>query len=290
MTLPIEALARHERVLPMADLSRASRIAEQAAYAAGTHLQASRSRLAAVVVMQKEPADVARAICDEAMGLIRDVVRRQFPDHGFAETHEADSLSAWDSSAHARPTFDPDQPHWVVDALDGRANYLRGYPQYAVSIALMQGDDPAIGVVYDPCRNEFFGAIRGRGAVLNGAAIRCAPPRETLSAFAATVFPKPADGVMAPYIAELGRVLHGFGGVRRSGSLALELAYLAAGRIDAFWAHGIDEQRAAAGMLLLRESGARVETRDDLPLPRSRTLIASTSGMREPLLSMLGGP
>ena len=293
----IDASDPAPRAPSSAELSRASRIAEQAAYAAGTHLQASRSRLTAAAVMQKEPADVARAICDESLALIRDVVQRRFPEHAFDAAEATDFTAGADgvwSNTSGEPSdrevAEPDQPRWVVDPLDGRANYLRGYPQYAVSIALQLGGEPVLGVVYDPSRNEFFGAIRGRGAVLNGTAIRCALPRATLAAFAATVFPKPADGVMAPYIAELGRVLRGFGGVRRSGSLALELAYLAAGRIDAFWAHGITERRTSAGIVLLRECGVQVETRQELPMPASHTLVASTPGMREPLLRMLAGP
>lgn len=282
----------------MTDLHKASRIAEQAAYAAGAHLQASRSRLAAAVVMQQEPAEVARAICDAARALMRDVVWRQFPDHGFGgaetahESYDSPGGTTGASSGGDAGTQAPraDRPRWIVDPLDGCANYLRGHPQYAVSITLVLVGEPVLGVVYDPCRNEFFGAIRGRGAVLNGAAIHCALPRAPLDAFAATVFPKPADGRMAPYIAELGRVLRGFGGVRRSGSMALELAYLAAGRIDAFWAHGIRPWSAAAGIILLRESGALIEARDGLPPLESSALIACTTGMREPLLGMLATP
>jgi myo-inositol-1(or 4)-monophosphatase len=265
----------------MTDLSKASRIAEQAVCAAGAHLQASRSRLAAAVVTHETPVDIVRAICDEVRALVRDVVRRSFPDHGFF------SGAVDEATASAS---DPGLPVWVAQPLDGRANYLRGYPQYAATIALVQHGEPLLGAVYDPCRNEFFGAIRGRGAVLNGAAIRCAAPRPALEAIAATVFPRPAGRNMAPYITEFGRVLRGFGGVRRSGSTALELAYLAAGRLDAFWAHEISAWRAAAGIVLLRESGALIEARDGPSLTAGGSLVASTPGAREPLLSLLAHP
>ncbi len=260
------------------DLSKASRAAEQAAYAAGTHLRASRMRLSEIVITRKAPADVVSAIDQEAQALIREVVMRAFPEHGFIVE---------ESGAEAAVLLTDPRPHWVVNPLDGTANYLRGYPQYAVSIALVEAGEPLVGVIYDPIRNEFFGAIRGHGAVLNGQAIRCAPPHTAIEALAATVFPRPTSPRMPRYMAEFGRVLRGFGGVRRSGSMALELAYLAAGRIDAFWAHDMDAWDAAAGILLLRESGALVQARDGLPLLASGALLGCTPTLYEAFLSLL---
>ena len=264
----------------MTDLKKASRAAEQAAYAVGTHLQASRSRLTEVVVTHQDPAEVAGIIAADAQTLIREVVSRHFPKHG---------VIGGEGTEAAEPV-DTDAPHWIVDPIDGMVNYLRGYPQYAVSLAFIEGGEPQVGVVYDPCRNEFFGAIRGVGAVLNGQAIRCARPRPPFEGLAATVFPRPTSARMPGYIAEFGRVLRGFGGLRRSGSMALELAYLAAGRIDAFWEYDIAADGAAAGIVLLRESGALVESRDGLSLLRSRALIACTPTLHRPFLNLLGTP
>lgn len=262
------------------DLLKAARVAEQAAYAAGTHLQASRSRLSEVVITHKAPGDVVNAIEHEARSLIRGVVLRQFPGHRFVGEPGSDDAGVL---ADGRPV-------WTVDALDEAVNYLRGYPQYAVTIALVERGEPQVGVVYDPSRNEFFGAIRGHGAVLNGAPIRCAKPRATAESLAATVFPKPASAHMPVYMAELGRVLRAFSGVRRSGSMALELAYLAAGRIDAFWAHDIGAWECAAGVVLSREAGALIHARDGLPVLASHTVLACTAGLFEPLLSLLAEP
>jgi myo-inositol-1(or 4)-monophosphatase len=259
----------------MIDLHKASKAAEQAAYAAGTHLLASRSRLAEVMITQKEPGDVASAIDLEAEALIRDVVLKHFPAHSFLG--EESGAVVHDGG-----------PQWVVDPLDGTANYLRGYPQYAVSIALVENGEPVLGVVFDPCRNEFFGAIRGRGAVLNGQRIQCAEPRQTIAAMAATVFPKPTSPRMPQYMGELGRVLNSFGGVRRSGSMALEMAYLAAGRIDAFWEHDMGPWDAAAGIVLLREAGAVAHTRDGRALLDSRSLMASTPPLMADFAALLG--
>jgi myo-inositol-1(or 4)-monophosphatase len=260
------------------DLQKAARAAEQAAYAAGTHLQASRSRLAEIVITQQAPGDVVRAIECEARAMIRDVIAKHFPEHGF---------TGGEADAGAAPAAVDERPRWFVDPLEGRANYQRGYPQYAVSIALVEAGEPQVGVVYDPSRNEFFGAIRGRGAVLNGLPIRCAKGRAPAESLAATVFPRAASPRMPVYMAELGRVLRALGGVRRSGSTALELAYLAAGRIDAFWEHEMAPWEMAAGAVLLRESGALIHARDGRPLLASRSLLACTPTLFEPFLSLL---
>jgi myo-inositol-1(or 4)-monophosphatase len=262
------------------DLLKAARGAEQAAYAAGTHLQASRSRLSETVITHKAPSEVVGTIEREARRLIRDVVKRSFPGHGFVGDEGSDDAGLL---ADGRPV-------WVVDPLDGTANYLRGYPQYAVAIALVEAGEPQVGVIYDPSRNEFFGAIRGRGAVMNGQPIRCANPRAPIESLAATVFPKPASPRMPVYMGELGRVLRAFSGVRRSGSMALELACLAAGRIDAFWEHDRDAWDCAAGTVLLREAGALIHSRDGLPILASRSLLACTPTLFEPFLSLLAEP
>lgn len=260
------------------ELTQASRAAERAAYAAGTHLRASRSRLTEVVLTHQPPRDVVAAINHESRALLRDVLLRAFPQHGFVA--DGDRIDARTLRADARP-------YWIVDPLDGTANYLRGYPQYAVSIALVEAGEAVLGIVYDPVRDEFFGAIRGHGAVLNGQPIRCAPPHTVAEALAATVFPRPSSACMPRYIGEFGRVVAAFGGVRRSGSMALELAYLAAGRIDAFWAHDMGAWDATAGLVLLRECGALVQARDGQPLLGSGALLACTPSLYEPFLSLL---
>ena len=262
----------------MTDLYNASRAAEQAAYAAGAHLQVSRSRLAAVVVTQQSPAEVVAMIAADARALIREVVQRQLPGTGLAG--DADD-------AQREADGEDGRPRWIVEPIDGLANYLRGYPHYAVSIVLVEGGEPQVSVVYDPCRNEFFGAIRGHGAVFNGQPVRCAQPHRPGEALVATVFPSPGSASMPGYVAEFGRVVRGFGGVRRSGSMALEMAYLAAGRIDAFWQHDLGLAQAAAGVALLRESGALAHARDGHPLLECGSLLACTPSLFEPFLSVL---
>lgn len=258
----------------MIDLVRAARVAEQAAYAAGTHLHASRSHLAAGLITRQTPQEITARIERESEALILDVLHRWCPDHGVM------------TRAHGQQ-WREGRPVWIVNPLDGAVNYARGHPQYAVSIALVVDGEVVVGAVYDPFHNEFFGAILGRGAVLNGAPIRCSAPRSLMDALAATVFPAPVSRRMAPFTAEFGRVLRAFGGVRRSRCLSLEMAYLSAGRLDAFWSVDLNRWEAAAGIVLLREAGAVVEARDAEPLLLSESLLACTPGLRGSFLDVL---
>jgi myo-inositol-1(or 4)-monophosphatase len=168
---------------------------------------------------------------------------------------------------------------WVVDPIDGSMNFLRGLPHYSVSLALVQGGEPLVGCVVDPVRGELFSAARGRGAQLNGKALRVGAPQRLIDAVAATVFPKPQAGGLPGYLVQLGRVLGAVAGARRSGSMALDLAYLAAGRLDLFWAQGMGAWDAAAGVLLVREAGGEVFTLDGLPWMASQHIAASVPGL-----------
>jgi len=244
---------------------------------AGTHISSEirrwQSRLAGLAVTHKAPGDVATQIDREAEDWLRAELLRSCPGTRFLGEETGGELGG--------------EPTWIVDPIDGTANYVRGYPQYAVSIALAIEREPVLGVIVDPCRGEVFAAARGRGATLNGAPMHCAQREEPLQAIASTVFPKPRAAFMDDYLAEFGRVIRAFGQVRRSGSMALELAYLAAGRVDAFWERGMGAWDAAAGIVLLRESDAQIWARDGLPLLDSQYLAAATPALREAFTAVL---
>jgi myo-inositol-1(or 4)-monophosphatase len=179
-----------------------------------------------------------------------------------------------------------DAPTWVVDPIDGTANFARGYPQWGVSVALAIAGEPVVGIVCDPLRGETFHAAQGQGAWLSTAAgeqrLHCAPARPALSATVSTVFPKPHAPFIDLYLREFSQVIRSFGQVRRSGSMALELAYVAAGRADAFWEHGMAAWDAAAGKVLLQEAGAVMEAMDGRPLLSSQFLAAgSVTGLAD---------
>ncbi len=184
-----------------------------------------------------------------------------------------------------------DLPTWIVDPIDGTANFARGYPQWSVSVALAVDGAPLLGVIADPNRSEIFYAARGQGAWVKSRhgtqRLTCAAVNEPLKALVSTVFPKPLSPWMTPYLAEFERVVRSFGQVRRSGSMALELAYVAAGRADAFWERGMHSWDAAAGMVLLQESGALLMPLDGLPILSSQFLAAGSPEILPRLIGLL---
>ena len=229
-------------------------------------IQSDRARLASVAIETKALGDVASAIDHEAEAIIRQQLLAALPGSQFLGEETGGSLS--------------DAPTWIVDPIDGSANYLRGYPHYAVCIALAVDGEPVVGVIGDPSRDEIFSAIQGGGAFCNDKRLQCADRSDPYQCTVATVFPKPKAAFMDAYQTELGRVLKSFGQVRRSGSMALDLAYLAAGRVDAFWERGMGAWDAAAGIVLLREAGAQIWAMDGLPLLKSQFLAAATPQSR----------
>jgi myo-inositol-1(or 4)-monophosphatase len=151
-------------------------------------------------------------------------------------------------------------PHhrWIVDPLDGTTNFLHGVPHFSISIALERDGDIVAGVIYDPTRDEMYWAEKGAGAFLNDRRLRVSARRQLGEALIATGFPFRGRPKHPAYIATLARVTEATSGVRRFGSAALDLAYVAAGRYDGFWEFGLSPWDVAAGLLLVREAGGFV--------------------------------
>jgi myo-inositol-1(or 4)-monophosphatase len=242
---------------------------------AGAYVQAQRARLASVAIEHKAPGDVASQIDQETEALLREHLQSLLPGAGFLGEESGGSLQG--------------EAVWVVDPIDGSANYLRGYPHYAVSVALAVQGEPLLGVVHDPCRSESFSAARGEGAWLGNTQLSplAHTARNALQATCATVFPKPQSLFMDEYLAVFARAIRCFAQLRRSGSMALDLAYLAAGRVDAFWERGMGAWDAAAGIVLLREVGAEIWAVDAQPLLQSQYLAACAPGLRDALTACL---
>ena len=173
---------------------------------------------------------------------------KTYPEHRF-ECEES-GLSGNEESEYT----------WVIDPLDGTSNFLRGIPHYAVSIACLHRGKIEHAVVYDPIRREEFIASRGRGAQLNGHRIRVGERKELKESLIGTGTPflGHCDDQIDWYTASLGNVAGRSMGVRRAGSAALDLAYVAAGRLDAFWEMGLNRWDIAAGAVLVREAGGRI--------------------------------
>jgi len=152
---------------------------------------------------------------------------------------------------------------WIIDPLDGTTNYLHSFPVFAVSIGVQVNGRMEHAVVYDPLRQELFTASRGQGAMLEGRRIRVSKRMQLDQALVGTGFPfRQADKEIEPYLNMLGKVVRNTEGVRRPGAAALDLCYVAAGRLDAFWETGLAPWDLAAGSLIIRESGGIVSGLD----------------------------
>jgi len=173
------------------------------------------------------------------------ILKTAYPDHGFLgeETGTQDVDAAY---------------QWVIDPLDGTTNFLYGIPHYAVSIALRHNSHFEQAVVYDPFKDELFTASRGGGAQLNGRKIRVSSARSLEGALLGTGIPFREDQDLDLYLQTLRVLVPGTAGIRRAGSAALDMAYVAAGRLDGFWEFGMRKWDIAAGILLVQEAGGLV--------------------------------
>ena len=147
---------------------------------------------------------------------------------------------------------------WIIDPLDGTTNFLHGFPQYSISIALVHKGQLDQAVIYDPNRNDLFVASRGKGAYLNDRRLRVSKRLKLAEALIGTGFPYRDFSHLDTYMAMLRDMLQKTSGVRRPGSAALDLAYVAAGHLDGFWEIGLSKWDIAAGCLLIKEAGGLV--------------------------------
>ena len=180
-----------------------------------------------------------------------DVIRKHYPDHAIL-AEESGAQGGKDAGTV-----------WIIDPLDGTTNYLHGFPVFAVSIGVQVNDRMEHAVVYDPLRQELFTATRGDGAQLDDHKIRVSGQKELQRALVGTGFPyRQAESELDPYLGMLGKVVRNTSGVRRPGAAALDLCYVAAGRLDAFWETGLAPWDMAAGALIIREAGGIVSALD----------------------------
>lgn len=226
----------------MPQLADFTTVCEQAARAAGEVLLDWAGR---VEVREKGPADLVTEADLAAQEAIRQAVLGAFPSHGFLGEENASIPSGHDGY------------RWIVDPLDGTTNYVHGIPCYATSIALEQHGRLLIGAVYDPVGREFFSAALGQGATLNGRALRVSQVRELAHAVVAMSLPPRVDR-HSPALVDAIEVTLKAQSMRRTGSSALNLCYVAAGRFDAYWSTTVKAWDVAAGLLIAREAGATV--------------------------------
>jgi len=195
----------------------------------------------------KVQGDIVSAADAEAENVIAATLRAAFPH---------DAILGEESGERAGVAGNGRQ--WIVDPLDGTLNFVHGYPYYAISIALLDGARITHAVVLDPVHDELFTAVRGQGAHLNGAPLRASSCTRLANALVGTVFPTRASPRMPSYLPMFNALVTRCAGIRRAGACALDLAYLAAGRLDGFWVMSLERWDVAAGALLVEEAGGRV--------------------------------
>ena len=223
----------------------------------------------AIEVKSKGDIDLVTEADLAAERLIVERVRSYFPRHALL-TEEAGALVAVGGQDA--------EYKWIVDPLDGTTNYAHGYPAFCVSIALEHEGRRLVGVVYDPLRDEMFAAERGGGATLNGRTIRASSRGELNSALVCTGFPYDVRE-RSDFARHFRAFIMQAQSVRRDGAAALDLAYVAAGRFDAFYEEGLRPWDVAAGVLLVEEAGGRVTHYDGTPFDHYRPPIAATNGL-----------
>ncbi len=228
-------------------------VCEEAARAAGKIL---RDMLGKITVRQKKnPFDLVTEADIAAQRTIEEIVRGRVPEHHFLG----------EESAPADRTANDSEYTWIVDPLDGTTNFVHGVPLFATSIALVCGDDLLCGVVYNPITEEFYSAEKGKGAFLNGERLRTSSVETLGKALVAVGFPtetKPDSPDLAAFL----KTVPVSQAIRRTGSTALNLAFVAAGRFDTMWGFTPHAWDVAAGALLILEAGGIVTQPNGLPL------------------------
>ncbi len=199
-------------------------------------------------VAEKSRADYVSRTDLDAQGAALTVIRARHPDHAVLAEEDAESietrLAAWDG-----------RPLWIVDPLDGTTNFLHGHPSYCASVAVAVEGRPVAGAVISGSSGERWWASEGEGAFKDGTRIRVSERRRLRDALVGTGFPFKRLDLLPTYLGQLDRVLRSSSGVRRAGSAALDLCFLAQGSLDAFWEETLMPWDFAAGLLLVREAG-----------------------------------
>src|SRR5262245_23816220 len=249
-------------------------IAVRAARRAGDLIVRNVDRVPSLGVRSKSRNDFVSEVDHMAEREIIETIRRAHPDHGFLGEESGRSGG--------------DEFIWIIDPLDGTTNFLHGFPVFAVSVAVQYRGRLEHGVVYDPMRQELFTASRGDGAQLDGRRIRVSKQVSLEGALVGTGFPFRENIAHADtYLAMLKAVMLQTAGIRRPGAASLDLAYVAAGRIDAFWEIGLKIWDTAAGTLLITEAGGRVGSLTGGEYQQSGNIVGGTPKVFEALVACI---
>jgi myo-inositol-1(or 4)-monophosphatase len=250
-------------------------IAIRAARRAGDIIVRAMPRLDSVEIHTKGRNDYVTEVDRAAEADIIETVRRLYPDHAFLAEESGQSGSG--------------DVVWIIDPLDGTTNFMHGFPTFAVSIACQIRGRLEHAVVFDVMRQELFTASRGEGAQLDGRKIRVSKQATLEGALIATGFPYRADSPwLDEYLAMLKSVMTQAAGLRRPGAAAIDLAYVAAGRVDGFWEMGLKPWDTAAGTLLITEAGGRVGTLTGDEYKQGGHIVGGTPKVFAALVAAIG--
>jgi myo-inositol-1(or 4)-monophosphatase len=219
-------------------------IAVKAARRAGRIINQAAGNLDVLTVRHKSLNDLVSEVDRASEAAIIDTIRTAYPEH---------AILAEESGAAGRS-----DSVWIIDPLDGTTNYLHGFPQYCVSIAMTHKGVLTHGVIFDPTRNDLYIASRGRGAFLNDRRLRVSRRDKLIDGLVGTGFPFRMFEHIDAYVGMMKDLMNKTAGIRRPGSAALDLAAVAAGRYDAFWEIGLSAWDMAAGCLMIQEAGGLV--------------------------------
>jgi myo-inositol-1(or 4)-monophosphatase len=222
----------------------------------------------------KEHADIVTGADMEAEDAIVAAIRGAFPEHAILGEESGHITGAREGGGYK----------WLVDAIDGLVNFVHGYPNYAVSIALVHGTEVTHAVVLDPVRDEVFAAAKAKGATCNGVTMHVSACLRLTDALVGTVLPARDSKKLAPHLSAFNALSVQCAGVRQSGSCALQLAHLAAARLDGFWMSNLKPWDIAAGALLVKEAGGRIgDFAGGTQFLRTSEVIVATPGIFNPL-------
>jgi len=217
-------------------------IAIRAARSAGDHIIRKMNKLSDLQVEKKGRNDFVSEVDRQAEEKIINTLLTSFPNHSILAEEQGEIEGS-------------EKYRWIIDPLDGTTNYLHGFPHFAVSIACEYEGRLEHGVIYDPIKQELFAASRGDGATLNNKRIRVTRIQSTRGALLGTGFPFKHHDQLAEFVKIFSEFFTTASDIRRAGSAALDLAYVAAGRLDGFWESGLSAWDIAAGILIVREAG-----------------------------------
>ncbi|TXR49326.1 inositol monophosphatase family protein [Phyllobacterium endophyticum] len=251
----------------------------QAAMKAGRSLARDFGEVQNLQVSLKGPGDYVSQADKKAEEIVYAELKRARPDYSFL-MEESGVVEGSDS-----------QHRWLVDPLDGTTNFLHGIPIFAVSIALERQGQIVAGVIFNPAMDELYTAERGGGAFLNDRRLRVAARSKLVDSIIGTGVPHLGRGDHGNYLLQMRNVMAEVSGIRRMGAAALDLAYVAAGRLDGFWEDGLSPWDIGAGIIMIREAGGFItDLEGGQDVIESKTIIAGNEAIQRALLKTLKKP